>query len=236
MDCYGLIQCELLKNKISGDFILISQRLLFKFIITFVSKHIGSAIDRNRKEEALRDSESRYRSLVQSAVYGIYRSSVEDCFLDVNPAMVKMLGYDSAAELLKISLARDLYADAEQRMRLIAEYARNESVQNIEVQWKRKDGRVITVRLSGRPVHDAEGKVFGFEMIAEDITERRALEEQLRQSQKMEAVGRLAGGVAHDFNNLLTVIRGYSDADAGRAPGSRPAARGGHGDQEGGQS
>jgi signal transduction histidine kinase/CheY-like chemotaxis protein len=79
------------------------------------------------------------------------------------------------------------------------------------LRWKRKDGRPITVRLSGNPFKDENGQTLGFEMIAEDVSERRALEEQLRQSQKMEAIGRLAGGIAHDFNNLLTVIKGYSE-------------------------
>jgi PAS domain S-box-containing protein len=182
-----------------------------KEMLTFVSQHIASAIDRKRKEEALRESESRYRSLVQSAVYGIYRSSVDDRFLDVNPALVSMLGYESAEELLKVSLTRDLYVDPEQRLRLIAEHEQSRSVQNIEVRWRRKDGRPITVRLSGRTLTNSQGQAREFEMIAEDVTERRALEDQLRQSQKMEAIGRLAGGIAHDFNNLLTVIKGYSE-------------------------
>ena len=182
-----------------------------KEILTFVSQHIASAIDRKRKEEALRISEARYRSLVQSAVYGIYRSSADDRFLDVNPALVSMLGYGSAEELLKVSLTRDLYVDPEQRMRLIAEHEESRSAQNIEVRWRRKDGRPITVRLSGRSITNDDGQPTEFEMIAEDVTERRALEDQLRQSQKMEAIGRLAGGIAHDFNNLLTVIKGYSE-------------------------
>jgi two-component system, cell cycle sensor histidine kinase and response regulator CckA len=182
-----------------------------KEILTFVSQHIASAIERKRKEEALRESEARYRSLVQSAVYGIYRSSVDDRFLEVNPALVSMLGYESADELLKVSLTRDLYVDPEQRMRLITGHELSRPVQNVEVRWRRKDGKPITVRLSGRAITNSYGDVKEFEMIAEDVSDRRLLEDQLRHSQKMEAIGRFAGGIAHDFNNLLTVIKGYSE-------------------------
>jgi two-component system cell cycle sensor histidine kinase/response regulator CckA len=81
---------------------------------------------------------------------------------------------------------------------------------DIEVSWKRKDGKPITVNLTGRPAWDLEGKLKYFEVIAEDITERKVLEAQLRQSQRMESVGRLSGAIAHDFNNLLCVIIGYT--------------------------
>src|SRR6202007_1316344 len=93
------------------------------------------------------------------------------------------------------------------------------------VRWKRKDGSAITVRLSGRAATELDEADQALEIIAEEVTERRALEDQFRQAQKMEAVGRLAGGIAHDFNNLLMVISGYSEVLLERL-GPDPALRG----------
>jgi len=165
--------------------------------------------ERQRAEKALRRSEANYRSLVQGAPYGIYRVSTHGKLLDVNPALAEMLGYSSEAELMAINLDANVYRDPDERARILQR--RPERFEGAEVVWKRKGGTFLTVRLSGRLVHDPGGATDYYEMIAENVTERRALEHQLRQAQKMEAVGRLAGGVAHDFNNLLMVIKGHSE-------------------------
>ena len=182
-----------------------------KEILTFVSQQLASAIDHNRHEEALRHSEARYRSLVQSAVYGIYRASIDGRFLDVNPAVIHMLGYDSAEAVLKLDPQREVFLEPAAHAHLMQEFQRTGKLDSAEVRWKRKDGGAITVRLSGRSVAAADECDAALEIIAEDVTERRALEDQFRQAQKMEAVGRLAGGVAHDFNNLLMVVSGYTE-------------------------
>ncbi len=163
--------------------------------------------ERRQAEEALRQAEENYRSFVHGAPFGFYRSEHSERFVFVNPSLVTMLGYDSEAELLAKS-PREIFHE-NSKGKLLAEYEKTGSFRGVQVDWKRKDGKVITVRATGRGLLDEDGRLRGFEVIAEDITQQRELENQFRQAQKMEAVGRLAGGVAHDFNNMLGIILGH---------------------------
>jgi PAS domain S-box-containing protein len=174
-------------------------------------------------QEGLRRSEINFRSLVTHAPYGVCRCDSSGILLDVNPALVAMLGYSSGTDLVGRNLA-NLYSDSQQWFGL-ADYLRLlEKFQGLPADWLRNDRSLVSVRLSGRAFRDERNTIF-FELFAEDVTERRALEQQLRQAQKMEAVGRLAGGIAHDFNNLLMVISGYSEFLLGQI-GDDPGMRG----------
>jgi PAS domain S-box-containing protein len=166
--------------------------------------------ERKRAEEALRRSESGFRSVVEDAPYGIYQTRADGRFLQVNPALQRMLGYERMDELLAKDLPSEIFRHSGEYQRLIHQLSRSEEIKDVEMEWKRKDGTWITVRCSGRRVDDANSVAAYFEVFAEDVTEKRVLEKQLRMAQKMEAIGRLSGGIAHDFNNLLGVIIGYS--------------------------
>jgi PAS domain S-box-containing protein len=167
--------------------------------------------EQRQAEQALRESEKEYRELVENANYGIYRSTWDGTFLDVNPALVAMLGYSSKAELMARNLNTEIYENPADRAFTLAMYESKGRVDSAEVTWKRKDGKSISVRISGALVRGKDGQVSHFEVIVEDITKWRNLEAQLRQAQKMEAVGLLAGGISHDFNNHLSVILGNTD-------------------------
>jgi len=131
--------------------------------------------------------------------------------LMANPALLRMLGYDSWQELAFRNVKGEGFEAGYPRSAFREQIEREGEAKGLEAAWKRRDGSVIFVRESARAFRADDGRVLYYDGIVEDVTERRRLEEQLRQAQKMEAVGRLASGVAHDFNNLLTIIMGYSD-------------------------
>jgi two-component system cell cycle sensor histidine kinase/response regulator CckA len=160
--------------------------------------------------EALRVSETRNRALIEHAACGIACVSGDGALLAANPALRHMLGSPADQGVGTLNLARDLFRFPEQYVRLMAAYREFGQVQGTEAEWKRADGAILAVRLHLRRLCLDEDPD-AFEMIAEDVTELRALERQLRQAQKFEAIGQLAGGVAHDFNNVVGAILGWAE-------------------------
>jgi len=169
--------------------------------------------ERKRAETALRESESRYRGLVNNATYGIYWVTTEGKLLFVNPALVQILGYDSAEDLLAVPNTKAFYVNPSDRDALLAKY-RNDGRLESKAAWKRKDGKAITVRVNARWARVPGQKDPCFEVMVEDVTDRIAIEKQLLEAQKFEAIGQLAGGIAHDFNNTIGAIIGWADIGA----------------------
>ncbi len=134
-------------------------------------------------ELALRESETKYRSLFENATEGVYQTSADGKIVSANPALVQLLGYESEAELQQVDLAADLYVSAEERSRFSRELEEAGALRAMELTLKRKDGQQIVVLDSARVIRDQQGEVVGFWGVLTDITGRRQAEERLRQTQ-----------------------------------------------------
>ncbi|MEJ7849045.1 MAG: PAS domain S-box protein [Pyrinomonadaceae bacterium] len=178
--------------------------------IEFHQGILRNVTERKLAEEHLIRSEERYRDLVENAHDIIYSHDLEGNYTSINKAGEIITGY-TQEEVLSMNML-DVVApeDIEKAKDLIAEKMLDEKVSAFELQILSKNGNRITVEINTKLVF-YNGVPVGVQGIARDITERKSLEDQLIQAQKLESVGRLAGGIAHDFNNMLTAINGYSD-------------------------
>ena len=132
-------------------------------------------------EKALRNSQSLYRALVENPSYGICSCDAQEKFLGVNQALAAMLGYENKEELLAANLASEFVLDLDRQLPFIAkEGLESHPIEPVEIEWKRKNGTTLKARISGRAIFNEHGLFSGYEIIAVDITEQRALEDHLR--------------------------------------------------------
>ena len=183
--------------------------------------------ERKHSEQALREAEEKYREIFDHAVIGIFQSTPDGRYLSVNKAMARMNGYRSPEEMVAMvtDIERLGYVQPSRRLEFKHLLEEQGVVRDFTFEFHRKDGSRGWALVNARAVRDAQRTVIYYEGTQDDITERMRLEAQYQHAQKMEVVGRLAGGVAHDFNNLLGVIIGYSEHAAGRLDPTHPVMR-----------
>jgi two-component system, cell cycle sensor histidine kinase and response regulator CckA len=189
-------------------------------VITPVTSESGEVInfiavkqditERRHAEKALIESEERYRELVENAIDIIYTHDLQGNFTSVNKAAERITGY-AREEAMSMNIAHTIVPEYLEKAReMVQSKLAGRDVTAYELEILAKDGRRVAVEVNTRVIFQ-NGQPYAIQGIARDITERKHLEEQFLQAQKMEAIGLLAGGIAHDFNNLLTAISGYSD-------------------------
>ena len=182
-------------------------RLLKKNASSSPSSTSQAANQHSLTEDQIQGSRSSLQSLLDKAPLGICRSSfTEDRFETLNSTLREMLGGYNLEEALQLKISKQVWADSKERDRIIDIIRRNLTIKGFETNFRRRDGSTMPVRISGSLLHEVDGAEH-FEGYVEDMTQQSVLEQQVRQVQKLEAVGRLAGGMAHDFNNVLVVIK-----------------------------
>ena len=187
-----------------------------------LARAVRYAIERKAGEEALRHANETLRAVIQTSPVAIYTLDLDGKIRTWNAAAERIFGWSEAEVLGRPFPA---FTSGPETADALQALLRGEMSNGFETVRRHMDGSLVDVAIWTSPLRKADGSISGVVVAATDISERKRLEEQLRQAGRLEAVGRLAGGVAHDFNNLLTIITGYSDLSLNNAATPEPVRR-----------
>jgi two-component system cell cycle sensor histidine kinase/response regulator CckA len=189
-----------------------------------LQKSLKYAIERTRAEAAARQSEERFHELLENTKDILFTLDLEGNVTFLNKSAEDVLGW-SRSEARQINI-KSLVAPEHLNLcsQMMQRIVNEEPLQHFEISMQRKDGRKVLLQVSARLIR-SNGRKEGVQGIARDVTERRHLENMVQQAQKLEAIGRLSGGLAHDFNNLFCVISGHTELMSERLESDHPAFR-----------
>jgi len=180
--------------------------------------YVRDITERKKFERDLKDSEEKLRNLFERVRHGLFISSREGKFLDCNQALLDMLGYPTKEEFLKIDIAQDLYVNPDDRKAFQERIGREGHVKDMEVEFKKKNGDKITVLLTSHPIKNEKGEVVGYQGINLDISERKRIENQLREANEffMNLIESSVDGIiAADMNGNIFIFNKGAEALTG---------------------